>query len=411
MRDRADVLAAGVAARRALRVLLVEEDDPVLAARLRGHHRRLGAGDELARVGGVLGALRDPDRDRDPAGEAELDPVEALGQPGREGDRALLAAAGDDHGELLAADPADDVCRADARAEVVGEVRQHVVSDGMPEDVVDLLEVVDVDHHDRDVRVLCRGQRQLAAEALVEVAVVVEPGERVGLRLALEPRADVRVVECQRSRVAEPLCELELGVAEGRVLADPVDVERALEDAAGDQRHADQRLGIDRRPRHEGDARIEMRLVREHRLAVLDRPARDPDAEREGVVEDLVGVVAADEGGDEVTLRLVRLIDVQRLVGDDLVERVSDPDEQRVEALLGEQVVEDVGEAPVGVGRRRASRHRSVCHQPHARCAEIGCRACRFVHSPRASRRGRTPQGTHRTDHRENPSCVSPSFG
>ena len=153
-----------------------------------------------------------------------------------------------------------------------------------------------------------------------------------------------------------------------------------------------------------------MRLVREHRLAVLDRPARDPDAEGEGVVEDLVGVFAADEGRDEMTLRLVRLIDVQRFVGHDLVERVSDPDEQRVEALLGEQVVEDVGEAPVGVGRRRASRHRSVCHQPHARCAEIGCRACRFVHSPRASRRGRTPQGTHRMDHRENPSCVPSLF-
>ena len=235
----------------------------------------------------------------------------------------------------------------------------------------------------------------------MEVAVVVEAGERVGLRLALEPRADVRVVERQRGRVAEPLRELELGVAEGRVLADPVDVERALEDAAGDQRDADQRLGIDRRPRHEGDAGIEVRLVREHRLAVLDRPARDPDAERKGVVEDLVGVVAADEGRDEVPLRLVRLVDVQRLVGDDLVERVRDPDEQRVEALLGEQVVEDVGEAPVGVGRRRAPRSRVGRHQPHARCAEIGCRACRFVHSPRASRRGRTPQGTHRTDHRE----------
>ena len=155
VRDRANVLAAGVTARRALRVLLVEEDDPVLAARLRGHHRRLGAGDELARVGGVLGALCDPDRDRDPPGEAELDPVEALGEPGREGDRALLAAARDDHGELLAADPADDVAGADARAEVVGEVRQHVVADCVPEDVVDLLEVVDVDHHDRDVRVLC----------------------------------------------------------------------------------------------------------------------------------------------------------------------------------------------------------------------------------------------------------------
>ena len=343
VRDRANVLAAGVAARRALRVLLVEEDDPVLAARLRGHHRRLGAGDELARVGGVLGALRDPDRDRDSAGEAELDPIEALGEPGRERDRTLLTAARDDHGELLTADPADDIARADARAEVVGEIRQHVVADRVPEDVVDLLEVVDVDHHDCDVRVLCRGQRQLAAEALVEIAVVVEAGERVGLGLALEPRTDVRVVERQRGRVAQPLCELELGVAEGRVLADPVDVERSLEDSAGDQRHADQRLGIDRRSRHEGDAGIEVRLVREHRLPVLDRPPGDPDAERKRVVEDLVGVVAAHEGRDEVPLRLVRLVDVQRLVGNDLVERVRDPDEQRVEALLGEQVVEDVG--------------------------------------------------------------------
>ncbi len=114
MRDRADVLAAGVPDGRSLGVRVVEEDDPVLAAGLRGHHRRLGAGDELARVGGVLGALRDPDRDRDRAGEAELDPVEALGEPGRERDRLVCAAAGHDHGELLAADPADDVAGADA---------------------------------------------------------------------------------------------------------------------------------------------------------------------------------------------------------------------------------------------------------------------------------------------------------
>ena len=399
VRDRADVLAAGVTARRALRVLLVEEDDLVLAARLRGHHRRLGAGDELARVGGVLGALRDPDRDRDPAGEAELDPVEALGEPGRERDRALLAAAGDDHGELLAADPADDVARADARAEVVGELRQHVVADGVAEDVVDLLEVVDVDHHDRDVRVLGRGQRQLAAEALVEVAVVVEAGERVGLGLALEPRADVRVVERQRRRVAQPLRELELGVAEGRVLADPVDVERSLEDAARDQRHDDQRLGIDRRSRDEGDAGIEVRLVREHRLAVLDRPAGDPDAEREGVVEDLVGVVAADEGRDEVPLRLVRLVDVQRLVGDDLVERVRDPDEQRVEALLGEQVVEDVGEAPVGVGGRRApgcrlGRRPAACAVRRARMVVRAGSSIRRERAAAGGRRRNPPDGS-----------------
>ena len=382
-----------VPAGRPLGVRLVEEDDLVLAARLRGHHRRLGAGDELARVRGVLRALRDPDRDRDRAGEVELDLVEALGEPGRERDRLLLAAAGHDHGELLAADPADDVGGADGRAEVVGELRQHLVADGVAEDVVDLLEVVDVDHHDRHVRVLGGGERQLAPEALVEVAVVVEAGQRVGLRLALEPGADVRVVERQRGGVAEPLGELELDLAEGRVLADPVDVQRSLERAARDQRHDDQRLGIDRRARDEGDAGIEVRLVREHRLAVLDRPAGDPDAEREGVVEDLVGVVAADERRDEVPLRLVGLVDVQRLVRDDLVERVRDPDEQRVEALLGEQVVEDVGEAPVGVGGGRRCRVRTR-PRPAAcavRRARMAVRAGSSMYR-RAGRRGGTPQ-------------------
>ncbi len=237
----------------------------------------------------------------------------------------------------------------------------------------------------------------------MEVAVVVEAGERVGLRLALEPGADVGVVERERRGVAKPLRELELGVTEGRVLADPVDVQRSLEHASCDQRHDDQRLGIDRRARDEGNAGIEVRLVREHRLAVLDRPAGDPDTEREGVVEDLVGVVAADEGRHEVPLRLVRLVDVQRLVRDDLVERVRDPDEQGVEALLGEQVVEDVGEAPVGVGGRRTGGRRFGRDQPHARCAKLGWCACRFVHVPSSGPPRGYAAGTHRTDHRDNP--------
>ena len=35
---------------------------------------------------------------------------------------------------------------------------------------------------------------------------------------------------------------------------------------AGDERHGDERLGLDGRPGHESDAWIEVRLVREHRL-------------------------------------------------------------------------------------------------------------------------------------------------
>ena len=64
VRDRADVLAPRPAAG-PLRRRVVEDDDLVLAARLGGHHRRLGARDQLARVRRVLGAVGDADRDGD----------------------------------------------------------------------------------------------------------------------------------------------------------------------------------------------------------------------------------------------------------------------------------------------------------------------------------------------------------
>ena len=366
VRDRADVLAVAVARLRALGRRVVEEDDLVLAARLRGHHRGLGAGDELARVRGVLGALGDPDRDGDPAREIELDVLQPLREPARQRDHVVLVARRHDHRELLAADPADDVGGADGRPQVIGEIGEHLVADGMAEDVVHLLEVVDVDHHHGDVLVRARGAGQLAPQALVEVTVVVEAGERVGLRLALEPRSDVRVVERERGGVAEPLGELELLVGERRVLADPVDVERPLQRAARDERDDDQRLRLERGAGNEAHTRVEVSLVREHRLAVLDGPAGDPLAEREALAEDLVRVLAAHERRHELALRLVRLVDVQRLVRDDLVERVGDPHEQRVEALLREQVVEDVREPAVGVdGRvgagRRGHRRRAAC--------------------------------------------------
>ena len=200
----------------------------------------------------------------------------------------------------------------------------------------------------------------------MEVPVVVETGDRVGLRLALEPRADMGVVERQGRRVAESFRELELLGREGRLLADPVDVERPLEDTTGDQRHDDQRLRLVRSPRYESHPWIEMSLVRQHRLAVVHGPAGDPDPERESLAQDLVGVFTAHERGNELAPRLVGLVDVQCLVRHDLGERVGDPDEERVEALVGEQVVENVRELPVGVDEGSSVR-RVACgsDQPH----------------------------------------------
>ena len=200
----------------------------------------------------------------------------------------------------------------------------------------------------------------------MEETMVVETGQRVGLREMLETRADLRVVEGKGGCVAEPLRQLELMLVEGRVLADAVDVERAFERAACDQRHGDQRLRLDRCAGNVHDARIEVRAVRPDGLSVLDRPAGDPLAEARAVLHDLVRVgLRACEQRDELAAFLVDLVDVQRLIGHQVAQRLGDPVEQRVEALLGEDVVEDLGQTPVGLderfgptaaGRNRATR-------------------------------------------------------
>ena len=64
-------------------------------------------------------------------------------------------------------------------------------------------------------------------------------------------------------------------LGERGVLADPVDVERPLQRppraTSGTTISASGSTGV---PGHEADARVEMRLVREHGLAVVDRPSR-----------------------------------------------------------------------------------------------------------------------------------------
>ena len=228
----------------------------------------------------------------------------------------------------------------------------------MAVDVVDALEVVDVQHQHADRVARAAGPGQLGPQALVEVAVVVEAGERVGLRLVLEAGADLGVVERERGRVGEARGELELLVAERGLLAEAVDVERALDRVAGDERHGDQCLGlVRRRSRHDGHARVEMGLVRPDRLAVERSPAGDALAKVARAFQDLVGPLVAREHGCEHGLRLVGLVDRERVVGDELGECVGDPLEQVVEAVLGEDLVEHVRELPVrldeAVGARR----------------------------------------------------------
>ena len=193
-----------------------------------------------------------------------------------------------------------------------------------------------------------RCTRQLRAQALVEEPVVVQTGERVRLRQVLETRADLRVVDRQGCGVREPLRELELVLGKACFLADPIDVQRALERAARDQRDADQRLGLDRGSRDGDHPRIQVRLIRQDGLPVLDRPAGDALAEPRTALHDLVLVgLRAGQHRNQLAPVLVDLVDVQGLVGHQVGEGLRNAVEERVEALLGQDQVEDLGQAPV----------------------------------------------------------------
>ena len=296
----------------------------------------------------MLRALRDADRDGDAAGRLELDTAELIGQACGKPEGVARVAGRHDHAELLAADAADDIGAAHSLARDARKLDQKLVAGRVPVHVVDALEIVEVEHHHGHRVVLARSARQLRAQPLVEVAVVVEAGQRVGLREILESRSDLRVVERERRGVAEPLRELELVLGEARVLADAIDVERPLQRAAGDQRHAHHRLRLDRRSRDVDAARIEVRAVRPDRTAVLDCPAGDPFAEARARAHDLVLVgLRAREQRHELAAILVRLVDVQRFVRHEVGERDGDPVEERVEALLREHLVEHLGEPPI----------------------------------------------------------------
>ena len=353
VRDRAELGAAvGRPFARALRTVLLEDDDHSLPAGLRGHHRHLGARDQLPRVGGVRRARGDPDREADRADRAERRDGDLLLDPLGEPERVGEAACRHDDRELLAADPAHRVARAHGREEDRRDLGEDVIAGRVAVHVVDALEVVEIEHHERHGRLVGRGDEELLPEPLVERAVVPEARQRVGLGLVLERRADVRVVDRERSRVGEPDDEPELVFGE-LLVSGAIDVQRSLQAPARGERNSDQRLGIGRRVRHEADARVQLRAVREHGLAVLGRPAGDPDAVRERRVrEHLLRVAARRVHRPQLALRLVRLVEGDVVVRDELADRARDSLEEVVQRLLGEDLVEHVRELSVRLDER-----------------------------------------------------------
>ena len=91
--------------------------------------------------------------------------------------------------QLVAAEPE----RLAALAEVRVRLREHLVADGMAEAVVDQLELVDVDETEAERIVLRLRVGELALEPVVEVAVVPQPGQRIGQRQPHRARSSRKV--------------------------------------------------------------------------------------------------------------------------------------------------------------------------------------------------------------------------
>src|SRR5688572_22536049 len=155
---------------------------------------------------------------RDEAVGHEADPL-ATGS--REDDLELVAAeAGDGRRSRRAG---DEVLGADRLRERLRHVLQDLVPDVVAEAVVDLLEVVDVDHDDPELPRLALGARDLLVEPLLEMGVVPEAGEAVLVGLFVK----ARVLDGDRRVAREDLRDLDLLLSERGRAGRVVEVEGA----------------------------------------------------------------------------------------------------------------------------------------------------------------------------------------
>ena len=117
--------------------------------------------------------------------DAHGDPVEfervleglenALGDPGCGQDLHL----GQEHGELVPAEAGDSVGRTYHPGEPGGDLDEQHISRVVTEGVVDLLEPVEIKHHDRRLRTAAAGRRQRLRGSIRKQQSVRQPGQRV----------------------------------------------------------------------------------------------------------------------------------------------------------------------------------------------------------------------------------------
>ena len=223
---------------RELRVLHARREDGAAraAAGLGGVHREVGVAQQL---GGGAPRRRSRARRRCSRARARARPSTESGADER-AEHALGGALGLDrrrrvleqHRELVAAEARGEIVLAQRGAQALGDGHEQRVAGGVPERVVDALEVVEVEEHDRR-RVVVARERGLDPQR--EQRAVGEAGERVVARLVRQALLELRDGR-QRARGLTAL-ERAAGVRADRLEQAPL--ARAERLAALDREQAD----------------------------------------------------------------------------------------------------------------------------------------------------------------------------
>ncbi len=171
--------------------LRVVEAVGVAAGRLRAVHRGVRALHQGVEVAAVLREHRDAHRhghrqvvavDRRPGIRERHDALDGLRDAGHG------IHVGQDDGEFIAALAADGVLLAQHLDEFLRDVAQQRVAGRVPQGVVDLLELVEVDEHQGDLFLAPGGGRERLRDAIAQQHPVGQSGQRIVVREMLQLR-------------------------------------------------------------------------------------------------------------------------------------------------------------------------------------------------------------------------------
>ena len=124
-----------------------------------------------------------------------------------------IADVAQQHGELIAAETRDRVALFRARLEPMRDDRQQLIARAVAERVVDPFEMIEIDVHERAAREPGGGRRELLREPVAEQRAIRQLGERIVVRLAIQPF----VARAVRKRGAQPLGESRAVVGDRRI--------------------------------------------------------------------------------------------------------------------------------------------------------------------------------------------------